>query len=277
MKQLDQKLKLKNYSLNTSDVYKSFISKYFIFCDENQYSKDLQSARSFIEGLIDLGYSVSTQNQAINAIKFYFEQIEGYDKMYIEIDRPKKEQPLPTVLSQNEIKRILKQVRNRKHRMILTLIYSCGLRIGELIHLQIRDIDSDRMSIHIRKGKGKKDRMIPLPKQILKGLRLYYQEYRPQLYLFEGVNQKGTSSVPYSSSSIRKVLKRAVKASGIKKKVVVHTLRHSYATHLYENGVSLRSIQMLLGHTSSKTTEIYTHVGNKHLLNTANPLDFMGE
>ena len=277
MRQLDQKLKLRNYSKNTVSVYQSFLEKYFDYCKRSDYTIDIQSATLFIESLVDLGFSLSTQNQAINAVKFYFEHIQGYDKIYIHIDRPKKEQKLPTVLSQQEVKRIFQNISNRKHRMILSIIYSCGLRIGELINLKIEDIDSDRMCINIRQGKGKKDRMVPLPKQLLKGLRLYYKEYKPKVFLFEGANQNGNGSVPYSSSSIRSVLKRAVRAARINKKVVVHTLRHSYATHLYENGVNLRSIQMLLGHSSSKTTEIYTHVGNSHLLKTANPLDFMEE
>ncbi len=194
--------------------------------------------------------------------------------MKIVLERPRKERKLPTVLSPEEVMRIFSKIKNLKHRSIMLLIYSCGLRISECVNLKISDIDSGRMCIHLRAAKGKKDRLVPLPKQMLGVLRTYYKDYLPKEYLFEGQAQHGIRS-KYSTSSIRAVLGRATRAAGIKKHVTPHTLRHSYATHMLENGIGLRTIQQLLGHNSSKTTEIYTHVSINHILQTANPLDFI--
>jgi integrase/recombinase XerD len=169
--------------------------------------------------------------------------------------RPKREKRLPDVLSPEEVKSILESIQNLKHRCIFYVIYSGGLRISECLKLKIHDIDSERMVIRVRQSKGAKDRDVPLSPTCLISLRSYYKMYRPETYLFEG--KKG---YPYSASSVRKVLKRAVYKNAIKKRVTVHTLRHSYATHLLENGTDLRLIQELLGHSSSRTTELYTHV-----------------
>lgn len=215
------------------------------------------------------GASSSHQNQAINAIKFYLEHVLGYPTQYFVIDRPVKEKTLPQVLSKEEVGSILKQVRNTKHLAILTAIYASGLKISELINLKVGDIDSQNMRLWIRQGKGKKDRLTILSPTLLELLRVYYKKYKPKDWLFEGPGG------PYSASSIRKVLHRACKKAGIRKKVVVHTLRHSFATHLLEQGVNLRYIQELLGHTSSKTTEIYTHVSSRQLVGIASPLDQM--
>lgn len=270
------KLKQKNYSPSTQKTYLNFISSYLLFCDQNQYNYE-NSVTPFLLKLISKKYSISSQNQAINAIKFLLEHILGLEKQYIEIDRPFKPKYIPTVLSLIEVKQILANTRNLKHKTILKIIYACGLRIGELINLRIEDIDSKRNCIKVKQSKGKKDRLVPLPEELLVDLRRYYRVYKPKNYLIEGKNIKNNNSesVPYSASSIRNILKRAVKHSKIRKHVTPHTLRHSYATHLYEHGVNLRSIQVLLGHGSSKTTEIYTHVSNVHINNTPSPLSFL--
>ncbi|MEK6480131.1 tyrosine-type recombinase/integrase [Catalinimonas sp. 4WD22] len=199
---------------------------------------------------------------------YYYEQILKRPRTYYQIDRPRKEYRLPVVLSKHEVGAILKQVRNRKHHAILSTIYASGLRISEVIRLKIKDIDSKRMVLVVRQGKGKKDRQVPLSKHLLQELRTYYQEYQPKDYLFEG--EKGGA---YSKSSIQQIFRRAKKAVGIQKKATVHTLRHSYATHLLESGTDLRMIQVLLGHNSVKTTEIYTHVSQRYIQSVVSPFD----
>jgi len=179
-----------------------------------------------------------------------------------------KEQTLPTVLSEEEIVAIFNETINIKHKCMLMLAYSAGIRVGELLALKIKDIDSDRMQIRIEQSKGKKDRYTLLSAKILKILRQYYRAYKPKEWLFEGVN-----GGKYSPRSIQNVLKRAAEAARIKKKVSMHTLRHSFATHLLERGTDLRYIQVLLGHGSSKTTEVYTHVTTKGISQVKSPID----
>lgn len=213
--------------------------------------------------------SASYQNQIVNAIKLYFSTVRN-KKLEIElIHRPKREKLLPNVLSKEEVKRILDAHANIKHRVMLSLIYSCGLRCGELLSLRLRDIDSKRNLIFISQAKGKKDRIVPLSPKILGLLREYYTYYRPAVWLFEG-QQKGE---PYAAKSLQSVLKLAVEKARISKPVTLHWLRHSYATHLLESGTDLRYIQELLGHRSSKTTEIYTHVSTKSLQQIRSPFD----
>ena len=184
------------------------------------------------------------------------------------IDRPKKEKTLPVVLSEEEILLILRSVSNLKHKAILMVIYSAGLRISECINLKIKDIDSNRMQIRVEQSKGKKDRYTLLSTKTLLILRDYFKEYRPKEFLFEG--QDGGC---YSTRSIQNIFRDAVEKAKINKKVTVHSLRHSFATHLLENGTNLRYIQSLLGHSNSKTTEIYTHVTTKGFEQLKSPLD----
>jgi len=212
--------------------------------------------------------SLSHHNQSINAIKFYYEKVLKQPRTVYELDRPRKEYRLPKVLSKPEVQKILNHTLNLKHRAILSTIYSAGLRISEAINLQIVDIDSPNQRIWVRGGKGKKDRSTLLSNYLLTLLRNYYKKHRPKKYLFEG-----PKAAQYSTSSIQKIFKRAKFKAGIIKPVTVHTLRHSFATHLLEDGISLRHIQLLLGHSSSKTTEIYTHVSQGALTNIISPLD----
>ena len=213
--------------------------------------------------------SHSTQNQHINAIKFYYEKVLGLNKDYYQINRPRKEKKLPQILSKVEVIRILSHTINIKHRTILAMTYSSGLRIGELLGLKASDIDIERNTIFIKQGKGKKDRLVKLAKNIIPLLREYVGEYKPTTFLFEGVNKN-----KYSQTSVRNILRNACKKSGIhKKEIKVHTLRHSYATHLLESGIDLRYIQSLLGHSSIKTTEIYTHISKDALNKVESPLD----
>jgi len=175
---------------------------------------------------------------------------------------------LPTVLSQADISKILEVTKNLKHKTILLLIYSAGLRLGELINLEIGDIDSESMKIHVKQGKGKKDRYIMLSENVLKILREYYQIYKPKEYIIEGL--KGGK---YSPQSVQSVFKMAIKKAGIKKKATVHTLRHSFATHLLDDGTDIRYIQELLGHKRLETTQIYTHVSSYSINKIKSPAD----
>jgi site-specific recombinase XerD len=212
--------------------------------------------------------SASYQNQAINAIKFYYERVLGGQRKFYFLERPLVEKTLPVVLSEQEVASILKMVINQKHKAMLMVTYSAGLRVSELLNLKIKDIDSDRMQIRISQSKGKKDRYTVLAVKTLNVLRNYFIAYKPKEWLFEGQNND-----KYSIRSVQMVFKNAVQLARIKKKVSMHTLRHSFATHLLENGTDLRYIQSLLGHSSSKTTEIYTHITTKGFDQIKSPID----
>jgi len=244
--------------------------QYFNGQDIEHLSK--RELRTYFHDLIRRGYSKSTQNQQINAIKFYYEKVQGRDRTIYHLERPTKEVKLPTVLGYREVQRILKQIHNLKQKCILSLIYSCGLRVSEAINLEVNDIDSQRMVIVIRGGKGCKDRLLPLPEKILTKLREYYLEFRPVKYLFYG---QGGKSYRYSATSIRKVLYRATRRVGIAKNVTPHTLRHSYATHMLEAGIDIRYIQELLGHNNVRTTQIYTHLSRQQFRKLGSPIDSM--
>lgn len=221
------------------------------------------------EYIIGRGLSISYQNQFVNALKLFYLIIRNTNFIIENIARPRREYRLPNVLSKEEVKMLLNILINLKHRTMLCLLYSCGLRSGELLNLQPIHIDSKRNIILIKQSKGKKDRIVPLSSKILEMLREYYRLYKPQTYLFEGQN----IGEKYDSRSLQLVLKQAVKKAGIQKPVTLHWLRHSYATHLLESGTDLRYIQELLGHNSSKTTEIYTHVSTKNIQHIKSPFD----
>ncbi|NJC28282.1 tyrosine-type recombinase/integrase [Neolewinella antarctica] len=224
--------------------------------------------RTYIVDRVEQGnYAESTQGQMLNAIKFWLEKVEGREKAFIEL-RPKKRQKLPTVLSVEEVRRLFAAIPNVKHRCVLKIIYGGGLRLSEVVNLRIADVRSDRMQIFVHGGKGKKDRYTTLSSKFLVELREYFVEYVPEYWLFEG---QGAGQ--YSVRSVQTILRKAVELSGVNPYCTVHTLRHSYATHLLEAGTSLRHIQELLGHASSKTTEIYTHVSTKEKVGVISPLD----
>ena len=214
-------------------------------------------------------FSSSYQNQVVNGIKLFFLKVENTPIDIAKIHRPKREKLLPNILSIEEVTQILKAHKNIKHKCMLSLIYSCGLRRSELINLKINDILSDRNLIIIKNAKGKKDRIVPLSPKILMLLRDYYTACKPVIWMFEGEKP----STQYSENSLQNVFKQALEKTRIKKPASLHWLRHSYATHLLENGTDLRYIQELLGHKSSKTTEIYTHVTEKSIVKIKSPFD----
>ena len=268
--QMRDKLLIRNYSPNTIQTYLHMMDKFLHFFDHRDVDDlEKEDIIEYQKHLVEIMHvSVPYQNQSINAIKFYYEQVLGRERTRYSLDRPKRPFTLPLVLSQPEVKKVLSQVKNLKHQAILFTIYSAGLRISEAIHLKLTDIDSANGRICINGGKGRKDRFSLLSPHLLTLLRRYYVVYQPKTWLFEGF-----SGATYSVTSIRKILRRAVQKARINKKITVHTLRHSFATHLLEDGVNLRYIQQLLGHNSSRTTEIYTHVSTTHLTNICSPLD----
>jgi integrase/recombinase XerD len=270
LKKYKELLIQKRYSNNTQRIYCNYFKDFNSYFRDNDLDKlTTEQVNNYILDLIQSkNISISQQNQRINSIKFYYEKILGRNKQYYALHRPNKEHKLPKVLSKNEVKKILDSCSNMKHYCILLLIYSAGLRRSELINLKIPDINSERMIINIIGAKGKKDRISLLSKNTLKSLRNYYKKYKPVNYLFEGV--KGGK---YSPSSVAKILKKASLKAGLQKNVTPHMLRHSFATHLLEQGTDLRYIQELLGHNSSKTTEIYTHVSKKAIAKIKNPVD----
>jgi site-specific recombinase XerD len=264
------KLKELRYSQNTLDTYKHMFEEFINHYPDTQIQEITDTMIiDFLRYLVnERNISGSYQNQSINAIKFYFEKVLGGNRKVYTIDRPRKEKLLPEVLSEAEVVKILNATENLKHKAIFMTIYSAGLRIGEAINLKIKDIDSQRMQIKVVQGKGKKDRFTLLGNKTLEILRKYVAEYKPKDWLFEGV--KGEQ---YSTSSIQANLKIAVDKTNIKKRITVHTLRHSFATHLLEAGTDIRYIQSLLGHSSGKTTEIYTHITTKGFDQIKSPLD----
>lgn len=264
-----QKLELKKYAINTVKTYvvcfERFINHYK---NLNLIEISEQEIRSYLQILHQEGKSDSYINQAVNSIKFYYEVVLEMPNRFYSIERPRQKQTLPKVLSKEEVKSMIQCTRNIKHRCIISLLYSAGLRRSELIDLKLNDIDSKRMFIRVEGAKGGKDRMTLLSESLLKDLRIYFKECKPKTWLFEGPNQK-----KYSGSSLAKIVDRAAKWARVNKKVTPHMLRHSFATHLMEEGVDLRYIQTLLGHSSSKTTEVYTHVAVNSFKNIKNPLD----
>ena len=264
------KLREMRYSENTLKTYKALFEEFINYYHQIEPDKiEEPLITNYLRYLvIERKISNSYQNQAINAVKFYFEKVLGQPRKVYSIDRPRHEQKLPTVLNLKEIAEILKATENLKHKAILMLAYSGGLRVSEVTEVKLKDVDSTRMQIKIEQSKGKKDRYTLLSMKLLTLLRQYFTEYKPKTYLFEG--QTGGK---YSTRSIQQIMADSVKKAGIKKEVSVHTLRHSFATHLLENGTDLRYIQVLLGHESSKTTEIYTHITTKGFDQIVNPMD----
>jgi site-specific recombinase XerD len=257
----EQKFIYLNYSIKTKNNYLSHIKRFLVYIGNKQIihlnSSDFQTY------LDNYNFtSVSQQNQVINAIRFFYKFVlnKKYDK--VSFKRPRSEKKLPKVIEGDFIKEQLTKINNLKHKTILTLTYSVGLRVSEVVSLKIEDIDDKRMLIYIKNSKGKKDRIVPLSKIVLQLLNNYYKEYKPQEYLFNGQNSKH-----YSIKSCQNLYKKY-----IDNKSSIHTLRHSCFTNLIENNTDIRIIQKIAGHSNIKTTEIYCHVSNNLLKNINLPI-----
>jgi integrase/recombinase XerD len=261
----------RRYSESTIKNYSQGIGLFFRFMGNKNpeliTNEDLELFNK--DYIISRKYSASFQSGVINSVKLFFSNRLNRKLEPELVKRPKQPKILPHVLPKEEVKLILQAHQNIKHRAMLSLLYACGLRRGELLNIRIQDIDSKRGMLRINKGKGAKDRVVPISEKMLELLREYFQYERPKEYLFEGQ----ALGQPYSAKSLENVLQQAVKKAGISKKPTLHWLRHSYATHLLDNGTDLRFIQELLGHRSSKTTEIYTHVSTKSLQKIKSPFD----
>jgi len=261
----------KRYSESTVKTYLQALSIFLRFIKPKSSAEATNDdmVRFVHQYLIPKKLSSSYQNQAVNAARLFFKIVQGSKLITEQIERPRRAHKLPNVLSKEEVKAILEAPKNIKHRTMLCLIYACGLRRSELINLKPVHVDSKRYLLIIINAKGKKDRIVPISDKIITMLREYYKIYKPLEWLFEGQN-KGEQ---YSVESLQNVLKQALAKTNIKKPISLHWLRHSYATHLLEAGIDLRYIQELLGHKSSKTTEIYTHVSTKNIQKIKSPFD----
>jgi integrase/recombinase XerD len=260
------------YSARTNESYLALLELFFkYFNEKDPLEISMEEVSEFVyDFIVTNGYSASYQNQMISAIKTYY-RISGKKKIELElIERPRRSRALPKVFSKEEVKRILNSTRNTKHKLLLWIIYSCGLRRSEVTNIMLNDLDRDRSILHIREGKGRVDRIVPVSAKVWDKIDEYIDGFHPVKYLFEG--QTGGK---YSVESVYRVFKEALHKAGIKKDVGVHSLRHSYATHLHETGLDIRYIQELLGHRSTRTTEIYTHVSRRNLIQERSPIEDM--
>lgn len=267
IKKLEQELKIRGLSPKTIKAYTSYNKRFLNYIKKSPKFVKTEDIKKYLEYLASRQVSNTTLNLVINALKFYYEQILRR-RFFTYIKRPKKEQRLPIVLSKQEIKRILSQITNIKHKLILALIYASGLRISEICKLKAKDLDFNNNILWVRSGKGKKDRQTLMPKIISKILKRYISQKTLNNYVFES-NRTGC----LSERTVQKMFSQALKKSKIKKSATCHSLRHSFATHLLEAGTDIRYIQNLLGHKRLETTQIYTQVSSKKLKNIKSPLD----
>jgi integrase/recombinase XerD len=264
----------KRYADNTIKVYNGCLSVFFRFYSEKAIEeitkRDIEKFN--YDYILKKNYAAKTQNQYISAIKTYYLKMKGINYELHQLERPIEGRQLPKVIPIETVKEMLESIANIKHKTALSAIYALGLRRGELLNLKLSDISFKRDAVEIRDAKGKKDRVLPLPDSLKQLITNYYRQVKPQVWLIEG-HKPGS---PYSATSLENIFKNNLARIRKKHNFTLHCLRHSYATHLLDMGVDLRIIQELLGHKSSRTTEIYTHVSMKNLKNVKNPLDQFG-
>ncbi len=264
-------LQLKAYSQSTLTTYRNEFAQ-LLYLLKNVPVESLDATRLrdyFLYCINTLKLSENTIHSRMNAVKFYFEQVLGRQRIFIDIPRPKKKVTLPNVLATSQVEKLFAQLENLKHKTMIYLAYSAGLRVSEVVNLKIKDIHSERMVINIKGAKGKKDRMVGLSQGILELLRKYYIVYKPSDWLFDGQY----AGAPYNTRSLQSIFHRAKDAAKIRQDVTFHSLRHSYATHLHEAGTDIKLIQELLGHNDIKTTLRYTHVSKRTIEAIKSPFD----
>lgn len=274
LSEFERKLVLQRYSKNSIENYKSAVRS-FLKIAEKKFGNPTELGNMEIEKYVfwkieKHKISHSHQRMIVASIDKFYQSVFGIKLTLKHLYPSRTKHILPKYLNLDEVKRMIATVTNLKHRCILKLLYGCGLRLNELLNLKITDIDSSNMIIHIRNAKGNKDRVVMLSMQLLDELRVYVKEFKPEIYLIEG-----QSGGVYSERSVQNIVKEAARKAGIKKRVTPHMLRHSFATHLLENGTDIRFIQELLGHSSIKTTEIYTHITSISKSKIKSPLDFL--
>jgi integrase/recombinase XerD len=258
---LEDDLRLRNYSPRTIEAYVAGVAR---FAKHFGRSPDLlgpEDVRVFQLHLIERKVSWSTFNQVICALRFFFGTTLGRSDYLPLLAYAKKPRKLPCVLSAEEVARLLEAARPGRDRVMLQMAYACGLRLGELLHLQVRDLDSSRMLVQVRQGKGDKDRLVPLAPQLLQELRNYWHCYRPQRWLFPNA----ATQVPLCPGTVQRWMKRMVVQARLTKPATMHTLRHSFATHLLEAGVDVLTVQKILGHSNLATTTRYLHLRDDRL------------
>ena len=269
--QMKGDLELRGLSLETQKIYIHHVRNFSRYFKSSPYHLGKREIKEYLLYLLrEKNASSSTVNLCYSALKFLYAKTLRREGVMEKIPRLRSTKKLPVVLERQEVESLFSVTDNLKHRAILMLIYSSGLRLTEASHLKVTDIDSKRMVLRIREGKGRKDRYTLLSTVVLELLREYWSQYRPQEWLFPG----RPSEKPLSVRSIQRIFKKARTLAGIRKPATVHTLRHSFATHLLEQGTDLHRIQLLLGHRSLKTTAIYLHVSRKELARIVSPLDF---
>jgi len=263
-------LKGKRLSESTVKSYGYFILRFLNYHQPKEINSINQKDIDLFFEVVIAGekFSISSHRQCVSALKYLLTYCQIPDLNADDLKRPRKSRKLPVVLSKEEIIDLIQVTKNLKHRAIIGLIYSCGLRIGELLNLKIDELDFDRNQLRVNLGKGRKDRTVVMSASLKPLMLNYLNTYRPKIFIIEG-----RDGGPYSATSIRQFLKKSCQLARITKKVTPHALRHSYATHLLENGVDLRHIQLLLGHAKPETTMIYTHVAHKDLMQIHSPLD----
>ncbi|MFN3753330.1 site-specific tyrosine recombinase/integron integrase [Flavobacterium sp.] len=264
----ERDLRMKNYAVNTIENYVCQIKMFLNFFSKKDSPKHISSDE--IKDYLLTAKEVNSQRHMHSAIKLFYKLTVHQPKKFAFIEYARKDRKLPQPLDASEVKKIIDNCTNIKHKAIIYLLYGCGLRVGEVISLKITDIDSQKMIINIIAAKGAKDRQVMLPIETLLLLREYFKQYNPKEYLFNG--QFGPQ---YSERSINQFLKKYAELAGIRKNIHAHLLRHSFATHALENGTDIRLIQKLLGHSSPKTTEIYTHVSSQLISNIPSPISYL--
>jgi integrase/recombinase XerD len=259
----------RRYSKSTVSTYSAMFGQFIAHFAPTPPAKITEEQiKTYMNFLVEKRkLSQSTHNQAINAIKFYYEHVLGLEKKKYWLDRPRKEKKLPKVLSEKDVIRLIAAANNVKHQCMIATLYSAGLRRSELINLRLQDVDMNRKQVWVRGAKGKKDRVTLLSAHLIVALNHYLDEYKPNYWLFEGLRRK-----QYSANSVGAVVKQSAARAGLNR-VTPHMLRHSFATHLMDHGTDTRVIQSLLGHASIETTQIYTHVTTRNLQKIVNPLD----
>jgi len=264
LEKIKTELKLRDCSQNTIDSYIFFI-KPFLKSIENLYAISLDKVKSYLANLIDR-YSNKSRALAVSSLRFFFKRIIDKPDIYVKLEVPKKQRKLPIVLSVQEVKDLINSTKSKKSKLIIKLLYSSGLRVSELVNLKPQDLDFNQNIGWVRQGKGKKDRIFKIAESISKQLQKYLKQNKENKFLF-------SKNKPLSTRNIQLIMKTAAKKANINKKVTPHTLRHSFATHLLENGENLLVIQQLLGHENLETTRIYTHISQAQIKNVKSPLD----
>ena len=269
LENLEKELRIRNYSQKTVRSYLFYNMKFLGFIKKSADEVRSTDIKIYLNYLKDKGLSGNAISHVVSALKFYYEQVLGR-KLFYGIRYPRREKRLPTVLTKEEIKKMIDSLRNRKHKLLIKIVYGSGLRVSEVVKLKIPDLDLEKGIIHVRCSKRSKDRNTILPENLIEELKFYLEPRKDDNpYLFPGIKKDEHLSVRF----VQKIVKNATKLAGIKKRVYVHALRHSFATHLLESGVDIKNIAELLGHNRLDTTLIYLHASTEHLKNIKSPLD----